>query len=332
MRRREFITLLGGAAVAWRLPSRAGAQGARAAGLVPVIGLLSPFSSADTEQWHQAFRQGLRSLGWVEGTNVRLEYRFADGQQERLPGLVAELIALKVDVIVVTVTTDAIPAAKATKTIPIVMASTGDPVGTGLISSLARPGGNVTGLTQVATDLAAKRLELLKEIAPGHSRVAVLWDPQDPVAQLSWQEIQLPARQLGMELHSLEVRSGDLFDAAFARAIKADDSAVMVMPAAEVVVHRKQISDLALANRLPSIFFLPEFVQSGGLMSYGPDRSDLFRRAAAYVDKILKGASPSDLPVEQPTKFQLVINLKTARALGLVVPPTLITRADEVIE
>ena len=332
MKRREFITLVGGAAVAWRLPARAGAQGARAAGVVPVIGLLSPFSSADTGQWHQAFRQGLRSLGWVEGTNVRLEYRFADGQQERLPGLVAELIALKVDVIVVTVTTDAVPAAKATKTIPIVMASTGDPVGTGLIASLARPGGNVTGLTQVATDLSAKRLELLKEIAPGHSRVAVLWDPLDPVARLSWQEIQAPARQLGMELDSLEVRSGDLFEAAFARAVSANDSAVMLMPAAKGVVHRKQISDLALANRLPSIFFLREFVQSGGLMSYGPDRSDLFRRAAAYVDKILKGASPSDLPVEQPTKFELVINLKTAKALGLVVPPTLITRADELIE
>jgi putative ABC transport system substrate-binding protein len=297
-----------------------------------VIGLLSPFSRADTEQWHQAFRQGLRNLGWVEGTNVRLEYRFADGQQERLPGLVAELIALRVDVIVVTVTTDAVPAAKATKTIPIVMASTGDPVGTGLIASLARPGGNVTGLTQVATDLSAKRLELLKEIAPGHSRVAVLWDPLDPVARLSWQEIQAPARQLGMELDSLEVRSGDLFEAAFARAVSANDSAVMLMPAAKGVVHRKQISDLALANRLPSIFFLREFVQSGGLMSYGPDRSDLFRRAAAYVDKILKGASPSDLPVEQPTKFELVINLKTAKALGLVVPPTLITRADELIE
>jgi putative ABC transport system substrate-binding protein len=278
MKRRQFITVFGGTAMALFLPTRAGAQGGHAGSFAHVIGLLSPFSRADTEPWHRAFREGLRSFGWVEGTNVRLEYRFADGRQELLPGLVAELIALKVDVMVVTVTTDAIPAAMATKTIPIVMASTGDPVGTGLIASLARPGGNITGLTQVATDLAAKRLELLAEVAPGHSRVAVLWDPQDPVAQRSWQEVQLPAQQLGIKLHSLEVRSGDLFDPLFARAISANDDAVMVMPAAEVVVHRRQIAEFALANHLPSIFFLPEFVRSGGLISYGPNRSDLFRR------------------------------------------------------
>ena len=235
MRRRELIARLGGTAV-WWLPARATSQGDGAADVVPVIGVLSPFSRADTDAWHRAFRQGLRDLGWVEGTNIRLEYRFADGRQERLPGLVAELIGLRVKVIVVTVTTDAIPAAKATKTIPIVMASTGDPVETGLVASLARPGGNVTGLTQIATDLAPKRLELLKEIAPGHSRLAVLWDPQDPVSQGSWREIQLPARQLGMELDSQEVRSGEPLDAAFARAINAKDSAITVLPAAEFIV------------------------------------------------------------------------------------------------
>lgn len=332
MRRRALITMLGGTAVAWGLPARARSQGARNVGTVPVVGLLSPYSPADTEAWHQAFRQGLRDLGWVEGTNIRLEYRFADGREERLPGLVAEFISLRVDVIVVTVTTDAVPAAKATKTIPIVMASTGDPVGSGLVASLVRPGGNVTGLTQIATDLAPKRLELLKEIAPGHSRLAVLWNPQDPVSQSSWQEIQLPARQLGMELDSLDVRSGDPLDVAFAHAINAKDNAVTVLPAADFVVQRERIAEFALANQLPSIFYLPEFVRSGGLMSYGPDRADLFRRAAIYVDKILKGAKPGDLPVEQPIKFDLAINLKTAKALGLAVPRDLLLGAAEVIE
>jgi putative ABC transport system substrate-binding protein len=332
MRRRELILGLS-ALVALRLFAREAAQGARAAGDAPaVIGLLAPFTRADTELWHRAFRQGLHDLGWVEGGNIRFEYRYADGQVDRLPELVAELINLKVDVIVTAVTPDALAAAKATKTIPIVMAATGDPVTTGLIASLARPGGNVTGLTQIQTDLSAKRLQLLKEIAPGISRIAALWNPQDAISSLARQEIESAARHLAVELHSLEVRSSDELTAAFASAADAHDDALMVLPSPIFVVNEQRIADFAVKHRLPSMFHLREFVQAGGLLAYGPDRADLFRRAATYVDKILKGANPSDLPVEQATKFQLFINLKTAAALGITVPRSLLALADEVIE
>jgi putative tryptophan/tyrosine transport system substrate-binding protein len=332
MRRRELILGLS-ALVALRLFAREAAQGARAAGDAPaVIGLLAPFTRADTELWHRAFRQGLHDLGWVEGGNIRFEYRYADGQVDRLPELVAELINLKVDVIVTAVTPDALAAAKATKTIPIVMAATGDPVTTGLIASLARPGGNVTGLTQIQTDLSAKRLQLLKEIAPGISRIAALWNPQDAISSLARQEIESAARHLAVELHSLEVRSSDELTAAFASAADAHDDALMVLPSPIFVVNEQRIADFAAKHRLPSMFHLREFVQAGGLLAYGPDRADLFRRAASYVDKILKGANPADLPVEQPTKFQLVINLTTAKALGLTVPRYLLAEADEIIE
>jgi putative ABC transport system substrate-binding protein len=332
MRRRELILGLS-ALVALRLFAREAAQGARAAGDAPaVIGLLAPFTRADTELWHRAFRQGLHDLGWVEGGNIRFEYRYADGQVDRLPELVAELINLKVDVIVTAVTPDALAAAKATKTIPIVMAATGDPVTTGLIASLARLGGNVTGLTQIQTDLSAKRLQLLKEIAPGISRIAALWNPQDAISSLARQEIESAARHLAVELHSLEVRSSDELTAAFASAADAHDDALMVLPSPIFVVNEQRIADFAEKHRLPSMFHLREFVQAGGLLAYGPDRADLFRRAASYVDKILKGANPADLPVEQPTKFQLVINLTTAKALGLEMPATLLAEADKLIE
>ena len=331
MRRRDLLLLIGGGLVG-QLPTPAAAQGARAKGGPVLIGLLSPFWRAETEPWHEAFRQALRSLGWVEGTNARLEYRYADGQTDRLPGLVAELIQLKPDVLVVSVSPDARAAAKATKTIPIVMASTGDPIGTGLIASLARPGGNVTGLTQIATDLAAKRLQLLQEIAPGISRVAVLWNPRGDTSALAWTEIQDPARQLGLKLHSLEVSSGDGFEGAFASALGAKDEALLALTAPIFLVNRRRIADFATKHRMPSMFHLPEFVHAGGLMAYGPDRADLFRRAATYVDKILKGANPSDLPVEQATKFQLVVNLRTAKALGLTIPDSILARVDEVIE
>jgi putative tryptophan/tyrosine transport system substrate-binding protein len=332
MRRRELILGLS-ALVALRLFAREAAQGARAAGDAPaVIGLLAPFTRADTELWHRAFRQGLHDLGWVEGGNIRFEYRYADGQVDRLPELVAELINLKVDVIVTAVTPDALAAAKATKTIPIVMAATGDPVTTGLIASLARPGGNVTGLTQIQTDLSAKRLQLLKEIAPGISRIAALWNPQDAISSLARQEIESAARHLAVELHSLEVRSSDELTTAFASAADAHDDALMVLPSPIFVVNEQRIADFAAKHRLPSMFHLREFVQAGGLLAYGPDRADLFRRAASYVDKILKGANPADLPVKQPTKFQLVINLTTAKALGLTVPRYLLAEADEIIE
>jgi putative tryptophan/tyrosine transport system substrate-binding protein len=292
----------------------------------------APFTRAEAEPWHQAFRQGLRELGWTEGDKVRFEYRYADGHDERLPDLAADLVRLTPDVIVVTVNSDAAPAMKATKTIPIVMAGPGDPVETGLIASLAHPGGNLTGLTNIDTNLAAKRLQLLKEVAPGISRVAVLWDPRIAFSARAWREIQDPARQLGISLRSLELHSNSEVDAALARAAEAQVDGLFALQGPIFVVNEKRIADFAVKHRLPSVSHLPEFVRHGGLMSYGADRADLFRRAATYVDKVLKGARPADLPVEQASKFQLVVNLKTAKELGLAVPQSILTRADEVIE
>jgi putative ABC transport system substrate-binding protein len=327
MRRRDFIPLLGGAMVAWPLAVRA-QQPAK----IPRIGLLSPFSPSATALWHQAFRQGLRDLGWVEGKNISIEYRYAEGRHDRLADLASDLVRLKVDIIVTAVTADALAAKHATRDIPIVMASAGDPVATGLVENLARPGGNITGLSQIAPELAGKRLDLLKEIVPGLSRVAVLWNPQDGSSTVSWREIQLPARQLGVQLHSLEVRSSDDFDKAFEEATSARAGAIAIMPDPVFVTNLKRIADLAAKNRLPSIFHLREFADAGGLAAYGTDRPDMFRRAATYVDKILKGAKPGDLPIEQPTKFELVVNLKTAKALGIEIPASILARADEVIE
>jgi putative ABC transport system substrate-binding protein len=327
MRRRDFIPLLGGAMVAWPLAVRA-QQPAK----IPRIGLLSPFSPSATALWHQAFRQGLRDLGWVEGKNISIEYRYAEGRHDRLADLASDLVRLKVDIIVTAVTADALAAKHATRDIPIVMASAGDPVATGLVENLARPGGNITGLSQIAPELAGKRLDLLKEIVPGLSRVAVLWNPQDGSSTVSWREIQLPARQLGVQLHSLEVRSSDDFDKAFEEATSARAGAIAIMPDPVFVTNLKRIADLAAKNRLPSIFHLREFADAGGLVTYGTDRPDMFRRAATYVDKILKGAKPGDLPIEQPTKFELVVNLKTAKALGIEIPASILARADEVIE
>ena len=281
---------------------------AQPAGKSPQIGLLSPFSPSDTALWHQAFRQGLRDLGWVEGKNITIEYRHADGRNERLPDLVADLVRLKVAVIVTSVTPDALAAKSATATIPIVMAAPGDPVVTGLVQSLARPGGNITGLSQMAPELIGKRLELLKEIVPKLSRVAVLWNPPDRMSALGWKEIQAPARTLGVQLHSLEVRSPNDLDRAFEDATKARVGALVIMPNPVFVTNLRRVAELATKGRLPSVFHLTEFADAGGLVAFGADRSDSFRRAAKYVDKILKGASPGDLPIEQPTKFELVIN------------------------
>ncbi len=299
---------------------------------VPRIGLLSPFSPSDTALWHQAFRQGLRDLGWVEGKNISIEYRYAEGRSDRLPDLAADLVRLKVDIIVAAVTTDAVAAKNATRAIPIVMASSGDAVADGLVESLARPGGNITGLSEMLPELAGKRLELLKEIVPKLSRVAVLWNPQGRTSTLSWKELQLPARELGVQLHSLEVRSSNDFDKAFKGATRARAGALAIMPDPVFGTNLKRIADLAAKSRLPSIFHLTKFVDAGGLVAYGPNRSDSFRRAATYVDKILKGAKPADLPVEQPTRFELVINLKTAKALGLTIPQSVLIRADQVIQ
>jgi len=295
------------------------------------IGFLSPFSPSATALWHQAFLQGLRDLGWVEGKNLSIEYRYAEGRRDRLPDLVADLVRLKVDIIVASVNTDALVAKKATRTIPIVMASAGDPVATGLVDSLARPGGNITGLSQMAPEMAGKRLELLKEIVPKLSRVAVLWNPQGTTSTLNWKELQLPARELGVKLHSLEVQSLNDFDKAFKDATKARAGALTIMPDQLFAGNLRRIADLAVKSRLPSIFHLSEFADSGGVVGYGPDRPDQFRRAASYVDKILKGAKPADLPVEQPTKFEFIINLRAAKQIGLTIPPNVLARADRVI-
>jgi putative ABC transport system substrate-binding protein len=296
------------------------------------IGFLSPFTSSAAAHWHEAFRQGLRDHGWLEGKNISIEYRYAEGRNDRLPDLVADLIRLNVDLIVVSVATDALVAKKATRTIPIVMASAGDPVASGLVESLAHPGGNITGLSQIAPELAGKRLELLKEVVPKLSRVAVLWRPEGASSPLAWEESQAPARALGLQLHSMVVRSSNDFDKAFQEATTARAGALAVMPDPLFAGNLKRLADLAAKSRLPSIFHLREFVDFGGLMTYGPDRSDMFRRAATYVDKILKGSKPADLPVEQPTKFELVINLKTAKQIGLTIPPNVLARADKVIK
>ncbi len=330
MRRRKILIAL----LALGLLAAPLCAGAQQPKKVPRIGLVSPFSPSDTALWHQAFRQGLRDLGWVEGKNISIEYRYAEGRNDRLPDLAADLVRLKVDIIVASISTDALAARNATRTIPIVMASAGDPVASGLVESLARPGGNITGLSQIAPELAGKRLELLKEIVPKLSRVAVLWNPQNPASSstLSWKELQLPARELGVQLHSLEVRSANDFAKAFKDATRARAGALFIMPDPVFAGDLKRIADFAAKSRLPSIFHLREFVHSGGLLAYGVDRSDMFRRAATYVDKILKGAKPADLPVEQPTRFELVVNLKTAKTLGLTLPQSIMVRADQVIQ
>jgi len=331
--RRRFIGAIGCLAAFLPFGAESPIHRAHAAAGAPTeIGFVSPFSKSDTEPWLQAFRQGLHELGWVEGDNIRIETRYAAGNVALLPELVASLVSAKVALIVVSVTPDALVAAKATKTIPIVMASAGDPVAAGLIQNLARPGGNITGLSQMTTDIAAKRLEMLKDVASGVSRVGVLWNPADVSSTLAWKEIQSPAKRLGIELNSLEVQDVNQFDNVFATAAFAKIDALYALPAPIFVDNEKRIAEFAAKNGLPSIFHLPEFVHLGGLMAYGPDRAAMYGRAATYVDKILKGANPGDLPVEQPTKFELVVNLKTAKALGLTVPPSLLLRADEVIE
>jgi putative ABC transport system substrate-binding protein len=301
-------------------------------GKVRKIGLLTPRSPSDSALWHQAFRQGLRELGWVEGQNVAIEYRYAQGKRDRLPDLAAELLRINVEVVVVVSVYAARAVQHLNEAIPIVMASAADPVQLGLVTSLARPGGNITGLSEITPEMAGKRLELLKEMVPKLSRVAVLWDPTNDASTLSWKEIQPPARQLGVQLHSLEARNPNDFNKALEEASRARAGALAIMPAQLFGANLKRIANLAAKSRLPSIWHLSEFVDSGGLAAYGPDRSDLFRRAATYVDKILKGAKPADLPVEQPMKFELVINLKTAKQIGLTIPPNVLARADRVIK
>ncbi len=324
--RRTFLL----AAAAWPALAWAGAVRAQAPAKVRRIGLLSSVSSSDAALWHQAFRLGLRDRGWVEGKNISFEYRYTEGNSDRFPEFATDLVRLKVDVIVASTSPAAFAAQKASKVIPIVMAASGDPVAIGLVASLARPGGNITGLSQMAFELGGKRLELLKEMVPKLSRVAVLWNPQSAASTLSWKELQLPARQLGIELHSLEVRSANDLDKAFEDATKVRAGALFLTP--DPVINSKRTAGLAVKNRLPSIYQWSEFADAGGLLTYGPDRTDMYRRAATFVDKILKGAKPADIPVEQPTKFEMVVNMKTAKALGLKVPQTILLQATRVIE
>jgi putative ABC transport system substrate-binding protein len=300
---------------------------------MPKIGWLGLFSASRQSPGAEVFRREFRALGYVEGKNIAFEYRDAD-KPDRLPAVADELVRLKVDVIVTASTVGALAAKNATRTIPILFYSAGDPVATGLVDSLARPGGNITGFTNISAVLAGKRLELLKETIPKLSRVAVLWNPQDPGAAQQWKESQIPARELGLQLHSMEVSSADKYDGAFKEAIKARSLALAVTenPLFVSVSNQKQIADLAARTRLPAIYSREDFVSRGGLMSYGADRAEPYRRVALMIDKILKGAKPADLPVEAPTKFELVINLKTAKALGLTIPPVVMMRAEKVIK
>jgi putative tryptophan/tyrosine transport system substrate-binding protein len=297
---------------------------------VAKIGWLSARSSSVPGP--ELFRPALRELGYIEGKNIAIEYRYADNKFDRLPVLADELVNLKVEVLLTPSTIEAVVAKNATRMIPIVFLSAADPVAAGLVDSLAQPGGNITGLTNIAGVLAGKELELLKETIPKLSRVAVLWDPKAPGSAQQWKESQLPARELGLQLHSMEVSSADRYEGAFKEATRARSAALAVTQSPPFLSNQKQIADLATKNRLPAIYNRANWVDNGGLMSYGPDQAEPYRRVAVYVDKILKGTKPADLPVQQPTKFELVINLKTAKALGLTIPPVVLMRAEKVIK
>jgi putative tryptophan/tyrosine transport system substrate-binding protein len=326
-RRRFLLTSVAGALAA---PLGAGGQ---QAGKVYRIGYLGAGGPAPLNT-PIAFEDALRELGYVAGKNLLIDYRFAEGRYERLPALAAELVRLKADIIVTNPTPATVAAKKATETIPIVMISGSvDPVGLGLVASLARPGGNVTGLSfGASTEIFSKGLELLKDIVPKVRRVAVLSNPGSPIQPLIIRELNAAGRSLGVQLQLLEVRGLDEFDDAFAAMAKERVGALLVVSDSLFNIHRARLADLAARSRLPAAYGTRDLVEVGGLMSYGPSFRDLFRRGAVYVDKILKGAKPADLPVEQPTKFELVINLKTAKALGLTIPPSLLARADQVIE
>jgi putative tryptophan/tyrosine transport system substrate-binding protein len=278
-----------------------------------------------------ALRAGLRDLGWVEGKNIVLEFRWADNV-DQLPRFAAELVRMNVDVIFAPSSTMVEPARQATKTIPIVFSNHADPIGTGHVASLPRPGGNITGLSELATELNAKALEMLKDAVPQATRIGVLWNPTTPSQVPGLQSVKAAGERLGLTLHMVPAATVEDFDGAFVSMARENVAAVFVVPAPIQVMHRARLAELALKHRLPTMFESKENVEAGGLMSYGADRNDLSRRAALYIDKILKGAKPADLPVEQASKYQLVINLKTAKALGLDLPPSLLARADEVIE
>jgi putative tryptophan/tyrosine transport system substrate-binding protein len=324
MRRREFIAGLG--AAAWPI-----AAGAQQAASKPTIGFLRANTRSAKDQLIADFVQRLSELGWVEGRTIAIEYRWSDGRRERLPEIVAEFVRLKVDIMVLEGTAATLAAKQATSVIPIVFPVSGDPIGSGLVASLARPGGNITGLSIQQTDLNGKRLELMREVLPDLRRLAIMANVDAPIAVQDMREVQTAARTLGFEVATFEIRRAEDIAPGF-EGLNGRADALYVCGDPLMDTHRVRINMLALAARLPTMHGVREYVEAGGLMSYGASFTSLFRRTADLVDKILRGAKPSDIPVEQPTKFELVINVKTAKALGLTVPPSLLARADEVIE
>jgi ABC-type uncharacterized transport system substrate-binding protein len=326
MRRREFITALGGAAIAWPLQARGQRHGK-----LPTIGVLGGATLSAERERVAALVQRLHELGWIEDHTAAIEYRWAEGRSGRLAEIAAEFVRLDVDVILATGTAPAFAAKQATSVIPIVFAFAGDPVGSGLVASLTKPGGNVTGMSNQATDLAGKRIELLHEIVPHLRRLAVMANVAYPAAALEMSEVQTAARVLGLEVTGFDIRESKDIAPVF-EVLKSQAEALFLVGDPLMTANRTRVTALALTARLPTIYVHGEYVRAGGLVSYGANFPDLFRRAAEVVDKILRGTKPGDIPVEQPTKFELALNLKTANALGLEIPPTLLARADEVIE
>jgi putative tryptophan/tyrosine transport system substrate-binding protein len=322
--RREFIALLGGAS-AWPLavPAQQPKQ--------PTIGFLGESTPSSQSDRTAAFVQRLRELGWIEGRTIAIEYRWAEGRSERFAEIAPEFVRLKVDVIVTSGTPAIVAAKQVTSVIPIVFAIAADPIGTGLVASLARPGGNITGLSIQSTDLAAKRIELLREVVPRLRRLAIMASVGNPASALEVGEVQAAAATLGLEVDTHDIRRAEDIASAF-EALRGRADALYVATGPLVLTNRLRINTMALGTRLPTIYSGREYVESAGLMSYGPNRPDLFRRAADMVDKILRGAKPADIPVEQPTKFDLIVNLTTAKALGLTIPESFLLRANEVIE
>jgi putative ABC transport system substrate-binding protein len=325
MRRREFIRLVGGIAAAWPL-------GVHAESKIPRVGFMGNSTAALEANLVDAFREGLRELGYEEGRNIVIEYRWADGKYERFSALIAELIAAKVDVIVTAGTPAALAVKKATTTVPVVMVAVGDPVGTGLVPSLARPDGNLTGLSSVAPDLEGKRLELLHEVVPKLSHVAVFFNSLNPFHVVSIGQAHASSQAMGIKLQEHDIRKSEDLDGAFAVIRKERPDALLILADRVFLHNRQRMMDFTEEQRLPNVNAYHELVEAGGLMSYGPSYEDMHKRAAIYVNKILKGAKPADLPIEQPTKFTLSVNLKAAKVLGISMPATLVARADEVIE
>jgi putative ABC transport system substrate-binding protein len=326
MQRREFITLVGGAAAGWPIATRA-----EPPAKLPTIGFLGSASASAWSEWGAAFVQRLSELRWVVGNTVAIEYRWAEGRNDRFAELAAEFVRLKVDAIVTAGTPSVLALMQATSVIPIVFVAVGDPVANGLVKSLARPGGNVTGLSNQTRDLAGKRVEILREVIPGLRRLAILANVGNVAVLLEMRDAQAAARTLGYEVITVDIRRAEDITPAF-ETLRDRADAIYIVIDALVSTNRASINALALNARMPTMHGIRESVEAGGLISYGPNFPELWRRSAEYIDKILRGARPADIPVEQPTKFDLVINLQTARALGLTVPPQLLTRADEVIE